>query len=169
MLDKVRQRTPDELWTQVIAPQLIAISQCLSLYYSRAVPERAPDVGTLEWRFQRAALEALDGNHLVPQHLFIAMRCARAALVRGASLDETEVDAIANQADVELEAGGARPLRDYRQLAAVTPQLSERALVAAQTAGAEVVRKFADRLADIFFLDARTRYPLVANADISSH
>jgi hypothetical protein len=165
MMDKIRDRTPSELQTFMVA-QIVTVARVLDAYYLGAVASDLPktDAG-IEWHFQRTAMNALARHRLVPPHLFIAMRCASAALAGGTVLDPAATRAVAAKADEELETAGARPLRNYGgPLVTITQELSELVLSNSRTLGVEKAQRSADRLADVSLLDARTRYPRVATA-----
>jgi hypothetical protein len=142
---------------------LIALEKCLHFYY--AVATNRADRQTLaaaEWRFQSAAVEALGNCDIVPAHLFISMRCARASLTGSPAIDKNALILWALEADRELAAAGARPLRDYRPpLMDLALGFGLRALEHKQAAGLNATVRMLDRLAEAFLLDSRTRYPLL--------
>jgi hypothetical protein len=163
MLAKVEEKLPEDV-RKFIYPQIGTITRSLEAYYAGAVTAVTKEVkqteAALEWRLQRHALERITSHRLVPPHLFIAMRCARAALDAGRLLENSSIMKCAEAADAELEAAGARPLCDYSSpLTAVVQELSEHALSDTRATDPKTVREWVDRLADVFRLDARTRYP----------
>jgi hypothetical protein len=166
MLDKVRGKTPAKIWEMIILPQVTAMEKCLDAFYFAAVGDRELKTPTaVEWRFQRIAFEALRQFCLVPAHLFIGSRCARAAIARGTVLDDASTAVCAASADSELEAAGARPVRDYGYpLNAFSRGLADAALRFAGIVGTDRVRQFTDRLAEVCRLDALTRYPVGSGA-----
>jgi hypothetical protein len=169
MIDKARSKTRHEWWTSAVAPQLATIEACLASYYRRAVKSEGPETAAaLEWRFQRTTVELLAKYHLVPAHLYVVIRCARAAIAAKTVLDGRTLTSQVEQADQELEAAGARPLRDYRApLPAIAVELARLAIRDAENLGATAMQSILSRLADALLLDARTRYPLSSELNSS--
>ena len=162
ILSKVRARS-NVPWA-FIAPQLQTVYKSLERFYVGAV-RHAPAVSTsgMEWHLQRIAFDVMGGRDLVPQHLFIAARCARVTVLTGEVPDSGGIRAYALDADRELKESGARPLSEYGPaLEAAVRKLSEEAVRAAGAVGNEAASGFCDRLADVLLRDARTRYPAIA-------
>jgi hypothetical protein len=160
MLDKVRGRVPPSFFAKLVTPQIRALNLCLGTSYMNGVKrEGEPSLAAHECRFQTEAFEMLGVMHLVPPHVFIACRCAQAAVSRGAMPSDQDIMQVAIAADNELESIGARSLRSYDSvLRDASLHLCQEALRHADVIGAEIVSKFAGRLADLCVLDQRTRF-----------
>jgi hypothetical protein len=161
MTEKISNKTRSDDIRKFFFAQIATIVRVLDAYYAgAALPNRAPTPPGIEWRFQRNAMVMMGRHRLVPPHLFIALRCAREALESNAPLDDAAMLRVAASADAELEAAGARPLRDRGpQLVNAAREVIEQALAATRTIGKAKSLEAIDRLAGVFLLDARTRFP----------
>jgi hypothetical protein len=161
MADKISDRTARDDLRKFFFAQIATVVRVLDAYYFAAVPPDRPAMAAgIEWAFQRKAMVLMGKHRLVPPHLFVALRCARHALKSGVPLDDAAIQRLAAKADAELEAGGARPLRDYGpHLINVAREVTEQCLLHSRTIGEQKTQESVDRLADVFFLDARTRFP----------
>lgn len=123
----------------------------------------------LEWEFQRAAFSTMVERKLLPQHLYLALRCAASALKAGAPIDGVSLTTKLKSADAELREAGARPLLDYLAsgggyegmgpLHDITQGLSIGAVRLGERLGNDHCVEVVERLVRVALADARCRYP----------
>lgn len=165
MLDKARARLSeiDPAWARLCSAQSEAVASCLDRCFLLAVGTQVTEGPvTVAWHYQDSALATMLGCHLVPQHLFLALRCARATLLSGAPLDQAAIRKELEAGDDKLRTAGARPLLDYRDpLSEVILNMSQRTLRDAERIGKADCERMVDQLSECVLLDARCRYPAV--------